>query len=118
MKRVLRILAVGVNVSMIAAGLSSFFTIEAPLSVMAWGSVIVILFGALTVALLRPQWLDRRPRIFAALCIAIPSLALIGSLDLGIISGLEWIAIALAAIVAVLNWLASNPRAQAIRKAA
>ena len=85
-----------------------------------WGTVVIIIFDALLAALLAPRRVIRiigssRIRAVAAgLCIAVPAIALAGSLDLGIISGQEWFAIIVAALVGILNWAAFGLRVFAL----
>jgi hypothetical protein len=106
MNRALWILALVVDALGVCGGLS-FFATEVSLSVMAWGAAIVLLFGALVLSLFRPQVIGGR-RGTAALCIAVPGVVLVGSLDHGMISGQESIVIVVAALIGWLNWVALN----------
>ena len=85
----------------------SFFISEAPVRVLAWGIAMVTIFGALLALLLRPRLLGRHalPAV-GILSIAIPAAMLLGSLDLGRISGQEVYAIVIGGLVGWLNWSA------------
>ena len=84
-----------------------FFFSEPTGTSFAWGGILVVLFGALLILLLKPQFFGRHAPIAAkSLCVALPVVAFLGSLDMGRISGQEVYAIALAAILGWLNWAA------------
>ena len=86
---------------------SSFLMLEAPLSTMAWGAVMIAVFGALLALLVKPQLLGRHAlRAVAVLSLAIPAVMVLGSLDLGRISGQEVYAILIGGLVGWLNWSA------------
>lgn len=82
---------------------------ETPL--LFWGAVVIVLFGALLGALLTPRHVARlvSPSRFillaAVLCVAVPTVAFVGSLDYGIISGQESFAIFVAVLAGALNWV-------------
>ena len=106
MKRTLWGFALVVDALAIVAALS-FFMAEAPLSVMAEGAVMVAIFGALLALLVKPQLLGpHASKAVAAFSIAIPAIMLLGSLDLGRISGQEAYAILIGGLVGWLNWSA------------
>jgi len=121
MRRVIVALAVLVDVFGIAMGFAHFIG-EAPALVWVWGVVQVALFGALATLLVRPSVIAKpaqRTTVARVLCISLPALFLLGSLDHGIVSGHEWAAIFLAAIVGALNWWAFSAHAlRAIQRAA
>ena len=85
-----------------------------------WGAVVIFIFGALLGLLLAPRHAARIVNssrivpVVAALCIAVPAVSLLGSLDLGIISGQEWFAILVAALIGALNWAAFKLRVFAL----
>ena len=86
---------------------SLFFTSEAPLSVLAWGVFMIAVFGALLALLVEPQLLGRHAsRAVTTLSLAIPAAMLLGSLDLGRISGQEAYVILIGGLVGWLNWSA------------
>jgi hypothetical protein len=106
MKRALWVFALVVDALAIVAAVS-FFTVDAPLSVMTWGIVLVAIFGGLAALLVRPQLLGlHASKAVAALSLAIPATVLVGSLDLGRISGQEAYAILIGGLVGWLNWSA------------
>jgi hypothetical protein len=113
MRRATWALAVLFDVLGIAMGLAHFIG-EAPPLVWFWGAIQVAVFGALVTLLVRPRVIPK-PAQFAkvarSLCFSLPAIALLGSLDLGIISGLEWFAIFIAALIGALNWVAFNANA-------
>lgn len=112
MWRVIVAVAVLVDVLGIAMGFAHFIG-EAPLIVWVWGLVQVALFGSLATLLVRPGLIAKpasRVAVARALCISVPALFLLGSLDHGIVSSQEWAAIFLAAIVGALNWGAFSAR--------
>lgn len=84
-----------------------FFASEPSTASVGWGAVIVALFGALLALLLKPAIFGRHLGTSAkVLCVAVPAIAFLGSLDTGSISGQEFYAIVLAALVSWLNWAA------------
>jgi len=106
MKRALWGFALAVDTLAIVAAVS-FFTAEATLSAMAWGIVMVSIFGGLLALLGRPQLLGAHAsKAVATLSLAIPATMLLGSLDLGRISGQEAYAILIGGLVGWLNWSA------------
>ncbi len=75
------------------------------------GVLLVILFGALLLVLIRPQVFGHRVRGSTKfLCVAVPTIAFVGSLDSGSISGHEMYAIVFAGLVGWLNWVAFRRR--------
>ena len=88
-----------------------FFTSEPTLLSVGIGALLVILFGALLLLLIRPQVFGRRVRGGAKfLCVAVPAIAFVGSLDSESISGHEMYAIVVAGLVGWLNWVAFRRR--------
>lgn len=110
MKRILWGFALVVDALAIVAT-SSFFMHGAPLSIMAWGAVMVAVFGALIALLIKPQFLGQHAsRAVAILSLAIPAAMLLGSMDLGRISGQEVYAILIGGLIGWLNWSAFRRR--------
>lgn len=71
------------------------------------GALLVILFGALLFLLIRPQVFGHRVWGSAKfLCVAMPAIAFVGSLDSTSISGHEMYAIVFAGLIGWLNWVA------------
>lgn len=106
MKRALWGFALVVDALAIVSAVS-FFTAEAPLSVMAWGIVMVAIFCGLVALLIRPHLLgSHASKAVATLSLAIPATMLLGSLDLGRISGQEAYAILIGGLIGWLNWSA------------
>lgn len=117
MNRVLWFVALVANALGVAAALT-FFSPEVPASVMTWGLVLVLIFAGLFFSLLRPQVFRGRKRLAAALCASVPGVAFVGSLDYGMISGLEWVAIAVAALIGWVYWRVLNQNVELSAKAA
>lgn len=106
MKRAIWVLALVVDALAIIAA-SSFFISEPPFSAIAWGVLMIAVFSALLVFLVRPQLLGHRASTAVAiLCVAIPAAMFLGSLDSGRISGQEAYAILIGGLVGWLNWSA------------
>jgi hypothetical protein len=80
------------------------------------GAAVLGLYSALLAALVAPSHVARMvgssrvSALVAALCIAMPAVALLGALDAGIISDIEWLAIFVAGLAGVLNWVALKGR--------
>lgn len=84
-----------------------FFTSEPTLMSVGIGVLLVILFGALLILLIRPKVFGHRVRGSAKfLCFAVPGIAFVGSLDSASISGHEMYAIVFAGLIGWLNWVA------------
>ena len=113
MWRVIVAVALLVDALGIAMGFAHFFG-QAPLILWVWGVVQIALFGALGTLLVRPGLIAKpaqRVALARALCVSVPALFLLGSLDHGIVSSQEWAAIFVAAIVGALNWGAFSAHA-------
>jgi hypothetical protein len=73
----------------------------------AWGVLVLAIFTALLLVLIRPQLFGSHATVSArALSVAVPVVAFLGSLDYGSISGLEVVAVVIAGLVGCLNWVA------------
>ena len=73
----------------------------------AWGVVVLGIFAALLLLLIRPHLFGNHAAVSAkVLSAAVPTVAFLGSLDYGSISGLEVVAIVIAGLAGCLNWLA------------
>ena len=106
MKRVLWGIAIGADALAIVAA-SSFFLSEVPMSAIVWGVVLIGVFGALLLLLIKPQLLGHRASIaVASLSLAIPGVMILGSLDSWRISGQEAYAIVIGGLIGWLNWAA------------
>ena len=85
-------------------------------SLLFGGTLVTVIFAVLLGALLAPRYATRivSPVRFtslaAALCIAVPTVAFLGSLDLGVISSQERLAIFAAVLVGALIWAALKVR--------
>lgn len=96
-----------------------FFASEPSAASVGWGVVLVALFGALLVLLLKPAIFGSHAGKSAkVLCVAVPAIAFVGSLDTGSISEQEFYAIVVAALVGWLNWAAFRRHAVVVPKAA
>jgi hypothetical protein len=94
------------------------FSSQPSLESVAWGVVLLVLFGTLLLLLVIPRLFGMHDRVITAakiLCAAVPLAVFIGSLDVGTISGFEAYAIALAILVGWLNWLAIRKHAARVR---
>ena len=84
------------------------------------GAAVLGLCSALLAALVAPGHVARMvgssrvSALAAALCIAVPAVALLGSLDAGMISDIEWLAIVVAGLAGVLNWVALRARVRSL----
>jgi hypothetical protein len=111
MKRTLWLLAVFVDGSGIAATWP-LFTAEPDATSVGWGVAVVTVLVGLLLLLIKPQILGRYAATTTkVLCAAVPAIAFLGSLDSASISGLEIVAIVIAALAGWLNWLALREHA-------
>ena len=113
MGRALRALAVVADLACIALVVPLFLP-GTPFDVLLWAGLTVFLLAGLLVLLLKPTVLPaRRVAQFAmAFCVALPAIVVVGSFDAGTVSGLEVLAILMAALVGLLNWAAIRRSAQ------
>ena len=89
-----------------------FFTSEPNAASIIWGIILLLIFTALLLLLLKPQIFGQHARLGAKVfCSAVPVAALFGSLDSASISGQEAFAIVVAVFVGWLNWTAFTRRA-------
>ena len=106
MNRLLWVLAILVDIIAIFSTWP-FFASEPTLMSVGIGVLLVILFGALLFLLIRPQVFGHRVSGCAKfLCVAVPGIAFVVSLDSASISGHEMYAIVFAGLIGWLNWAA------------
>ena len=115
MRRATWVVAILVDVVGVALGFLHFIAEPQPLIVF-WGAVQIGLFAALIAFLVRPRLVADPAHyrlVTRVFCFSLPAAALVGSLDSGTISGLEWVAIVVAGLIAALNWVALSANAVA-----
>jgi len=107
MGRALRALAIVADLLCITM-VAPIFLPGTPADVLLWAGLTVTLLVGLLVLVLKPSVLPTRrlTQITITLCVALPAIALVGSLDAGTVSGLEVVSILVAAVVGLLNWAA------------
>ena len=71
--------------------------------------IVAISYGAISFGLLVLAWVRAKPALqiiskYSSLAFLVTVIA--GSVDLGIVSGLEWLSIIFTAILLLVNWLA------------
>jgi len=111
MNKAIWILAILIDALGVVLGCTYFLANE--VLVWAWGVATIVIFGSLLILLIRPQVFGERTHPATAakiLCWSVPIAAFVGSLDSGVISGLEWLAIIGYGLVGGLNWLAFRGR--------
>jgi hypothetical protein len=111
------LVALLLNCAVVAAFAPSVFEVEAPAKARAIGAGVTLVFLSIAVllALARlarlPSW---GPQVMLCLCISLPVLWLLGSLDHGILSGQEFLSVLFISLFAWGTWRAFklfSPRA-------
>jgi len=88
---------------------ASSLSIDQPPSLLLWSISLMILFLSLGCLVVASRFVGLRARYHESaklLCASLPVIMFIGSLDLGIISGLEIVSIIFSALLGWLNWRA------------
>jgi hypothetical protein len=105
---VLSFISLSVSAIFVWAGASMVSGAETPMWIRAFGMLTAI-YGVMNTGLLLFAWLRATlvlERIAKYLAIVFLLLIVVASLDVGMISGLEWVGILLAAFMLFLSWLA------------
>ena len=108
LKIVLSIFSILVSSAFVIFGASIYFEVNPPIWLKAIG-IITIIYGILNIALLINAWKSKAKlnhKLSMWLSIALFSATLIGSFDVGMISGLEFFSLLIIAGMLAVNWFA------------